>query len=75
MDPVLLLHTLITQYPNISSADQGTWFDQVKSSEELLWDDYHNWLSDTDLRVDKNKPFANLLFNDTDDTTPEELIG
>lgn len=75
MDPVLLLHMLITQYPTISSANQGTWYNQVICSEELLWDDYHCWLSNTDIRDDKNEPFANLLFNDNDGFSPEELIG
>lgn len=74
MDPVLLLHMLITQYPTISSANQGTWYDQVTSSEELLWDDYHGWLSNTDIRDGENKPFANLLFSD-DDISPDELVG
>lgn len=74
MDPVLLLHMLITQYPTISSANQGTWYDQVTSSEELLWDGYHNWLSNTDIRESNSEPFSNLLFNDHD-TSPRELVG
>jgi len=74
MDPVLLLHMLITQYPTISSANQGTWYDQVTSSEELLWDDYHGWLANTDNRDGQNQPFANLLFNDSDNISPDELV-
>lgn len=75
MDPVLLLHMLITQYPTISSANQGTWYDQVTSSEELLWDGYHNWLANTDNREERSEPFANLLFNDNGNITPGELVG
>jgi hypothetical protein len=75
MDPVLLLHMLLTQYPTISSANQGTWYDQVTSSEELLWDNYHGWLANTDNRDDRSKPFANLLFNDNDNISPDELVG
>ena len=75
MDPVLLLHMLITQYPTISSANQGTWYDQVTSSEELLWDGYHSWLANSDNRDERSKPFANLLFNDDSSISPDELVG
>lgn len=75
MDPVLLLHMLITQYPTISSANQGTWYDQVTSSEKLLWDDYHGWLSNTAIRDDRSEPFVNLLLNDNENISPEELVG
>lgn len=75
MDPTLLLHMLITQYPTISSADQETWHDHIISSERLLWDDYHGWLSNTHHRDRENKPFSNMIFNTNNETTAEDLIG
>lgn len=74
VDPTLLLHMLITQYPTISSADQETWHNQVTSSERLLWDDYHEWLSNSHIRERENKPFSNMLFNKNNETSPEDLV-
>ncbi|ELY90457.1 hypothetical protein C485_03088 [Natrinema altunense JCM 12890] len=41
MDPLLLLHTLATQYNSLERLIEEQWIGYVRESENTLWEPYH----------------------------------
>jgi len=41
MDPLLILHTLATQYDDLERLIEDDWIGNVKESEDTLWEPYH----------------------------------